>query len=74
MTRRSKYTAEQCMPRVHAIASPESNMELLLDAVMLGHGHCKLILSKPNGDTFELLVDYDGGCNTTDPLTTGTEQ
>lgn len=63
MTRRSKYTAGQCMPRLFAAASPESNMELLLDAVLLGFGTCRLILSKPNGETFNLLVEYESGSN-----------
>lgn len=63
MTTRSKYKAYQCMPRLHAIASPDSNMELLLDAVLLGFGTCRLIISKPDGSTYELLVEYERGSN-----------
>lgn len=64
MTRKSKYVATTFLPRVHGAAEPGSNLECILDAVRLGHGSCRVVLSTPNGETFRLLVEYEGGANT----------
>lgn len=73
MTTRSKYKAEQCLPRVHLTVKPESQMELLHDALLLGFGTTLLTLHKPNGETFECTVDLTGGINSLHNVT-GTEQ
>ena len=63
MTRRSKYLATSVIPRVLASAPDDSQMRLLLDAVLLGFGECNLTITKPNGEQFLLNVNYMGGAN-----------
>jgi len=63
MSRRSKYVATDVIPRVIASAPPDSQMELLLNAMLLGFGECTVTISKPSGETFKLRCHYEGGIN-----------
>ena len=61
--RRSKYVATDVIPRVLAGAPPNSQMRLLLDAVLLGFGEANVTITLADGQTFKLSVEYVGGCN-----------
>lgn len=63
MTRRSKLTAFDNIPRYVGTVKPDSQLELLLACVRLGFGECRATLSLPNGETFMLDVFYSGGNN-----------
>lgn len=73
MTRQSKRTAHTDVPRMIAAVKPNSQLELLLDSLLLGFGECNVTLSTLNGDTYKLNVIFDGGSNPLHALPT-TEQ